>query len=193
MSRGNLLTIPAMRAPAFDLQMEATGLEEWDCGHTVTENAPVDFRGAKAKKIQISTFSNDWVKDVPNLIARLSSLVIEKKFQELNGMVVDFERRIKRLETTQTRIVPINTFEPEKYELLKPILVSVFQVDGEFEAGWYDANIHTSGENEEEAVHNLKSLILDYFDSFSKEPEGKLGIEPQRQLTVMKAFIRQEN
>jgi hypothetical protein len=193
MSRSSTLTIPAMRVPTFDPQVETTSLEQWDCGHAVTGNAPNIFRRAKAKKVYISSFSKDWAKDVPNLIARLSSMVIENKLQELNGIMVDFERRIRRIETTQTRVVPINTFEPEKYELLKPILVSVFPVDEEFEAGWYDANIHTSGENEEEAVNNLKSLILDYFDSLSKEPEEKLGIEPKRQLAIIKAFIQKTN
>ena len=62
--------------------------------------------------------------------------------------------------------------------------------EGGFEAGWFDANIHTTGENEEESVANLKSLILDFFDSFSREPIEKLGPEPKRQLAVIKQFLK---
>jgi hypothetical protein len=102
----------------------------------------------------------------------------------------DFQIRLHKLESAQTKIVPINTFAPEPYELLKTFLVSVQSVEGGFEAGWYDANIHTTGENEEEAVSNLKSLILDFFDSLSKESQEKLGIEPKRQLAVIRIFIK---
>jgi hypothetical protein len=68
--------------------------------------------------------------------------------------------------------------------------VAVQSTEGGSEAGWYDVNIYTSGENEEEAVANLKSLILDFFDSLSKEAAEKLGIEPKRQLEILKTFIK---
>ncbi len=89
-----------------------------------------------------------------------------------------------------TQCVPINTFAPEPYELIRPILVAVHRAQGGFNAGWFDANIHSSGANEEEAVANLKSLILDFFDSFSKEPPEKLGPEPTRQLAILRQFLR---
>ena len=57
--------------------------------------------------------------------------------------------------------MPIDTFAPEPYVVLKTILVTVSSVNGEFNAEWFDANIHFSGENEQEAVSNLKGLILD--------------------------------
>jgi hypothetical protein len=137
----------------------------------------------------------DWADTVPNLITQLVSQVADKKklelrFNLLEILTGEFEARLHKLESAQTKIVPINTFSPEPYELLKTFLVSVQSVDGGFEAGWFDANIHTEGENEEEAVSNLKSLILDYFDSFSKESPEKLGPEPTRQLAVMKKFIQ---
>ena len=139
-------------------------------------------------------YAADWENAVPNLILQLASQISEKKkleirFNLLEILTRELKARVNKLESAQTKIIPINTFAPEPYELLKTIFVTVQSVEDEFEAGWYDANIHTSGENEEEAVSNLKSLILDYFDSFSKEPAEKLGIEPKRQFAIIKTFI----
>ena len=102
----------------------------------------------------------------------------------------DFERRIQRLESLQTKIIPIDSFTPEPYRPLKTILVTVHPVEGGYSAGWFDANIHSSGDNEEEAVSNLKSLILDFFDKFSNEPAERLGPEPTRQLAVLREYIQ---
>jgi hypothetical protein len=142
-----------------------------------------------------NVFSPDWENAVPSLIEKLVSEVVEKKklqlrFSLLEIAIGELKSQLNALASAKTRIVPVNTFAPEKYDLLKPILVSVQAVEGEFEAGWFDANIHTTGENEEEAVGNLKSLILDYFDSFSKEPNENLGAEPKRQFAVIKTFIK---
>jgi hypothetical protein len=102
----------------------------------------------------------------------------------------DFEKRIQRLESLQTWIIPIDSFAPEPYKLLKTILVTVHPVEGGYSAGWFDANIHFSGDNEEEAVSNLKSLILDFFNIFSNEAAESLGPEPTRQLALMKEYIQ---
>jgi hypothetical protein len=153
------------------------------------------FASGAPKAHATHAFSPDWASVVPSLIAKLASDVAEKKKLELRFnlfeiLTNDFQIRLHKLESAQTKIVPINTFAPEPYELLKTFLVSVQSVEGGFEAGWYDANIHTTGENEEEAVSNLKSLILDFFDSLSKESQEKLGIEPKRQLAVIRTFIK---
>lgn len=157
-------------------------------------------RNPRIIKRHLSThiYAADWENEVPNLIAKLVSEVADKKtlelrFNLLEILAKDLQARIYKLENAKPEIVVINTFVPEPYELLRPILVSVHAVEDEFEAGWFDANIYAMGENEEEAVGNLKSLILDYFDSFSKEPAEKLGIEPKRQLAVIKTFIQRKH
>jgi hypothetical protein len=147
------------------------------------------------RRLPPHAYAPNWATEVPNLIIKLVSEVAEKKklelrFNLLEILAGELQARVHKLESSKTAIVPINTFAPEPYSLSKPILVSVQSAGDEFEAGWFDANIHSGGDNEEEAVSNLKSLILDYFDSLSKEPEEKLGIEPRRQLAVMKAFIQ---
>jgi len=88
------------------------------------------------------------------------------------------------------KTVEIRTFAPEPYQLPSPISVSVEEdADGSFLVSFFDANISTTGENEQEAFENLKSLILDVFDSLNREDPAKLGPEPRRQLAVLRRFI----
>ena len=86
--------------------------------------------------------------------------------------------------------VPITTFAPEPYDLLRQIVVVIHPNETGHTAGFFDANIHASGDTEEEALRNLKSLILDTFDALSAEPPGQLGPEPKRQLAVLREFVR---
>jgi hypothetical protein len=98
-------------------------------------------------------------------------------------------KRDVQLHTLVMSAVPINTFAPEPYELRQPLLF-VLQREGDaFIASFFDANVHASGDTQEEAFRNLKSLVLDVFDSLCAEPPGKLGPEPRRQLAVLQEFI----
>lgn len=85
-------------------------------------------------------------------------------------------------------IIPITTFAPEPYRLKRDILAVVQPSAEGFLAGFFDANIHASGDTEEEAVRNLKSLMLDVFDALVSEDRAKLGREPIRQLAVLNEF-----
>jgi predicted RNase H-like HicB family nuclease len=89
--------------------------------------------------------------------------------------------------------VPITSFAPEPYEASRPIPAVIQPCEQGFVAGFFDANIHAAGDTEEEAVRNLKSLILDVFDSLSAEPAATLGPEPKRQLAVLREFIARRN
>jgi hypothetical protein len=114
----------------------------------------------------------------------------EIQFAVVQLAVDGLEMRMQKLESLQTKIIPIDSFAPEPYVILKPILVAVHAIEDEFEASWFDANIHFSGGNEEEAVSNLKGLILDCFDRFSGKTPEQLGPEPVRQLAVMREYIQ---
>jgi hypothetical protein len=144
-----------------------------------------------------ASYAADWADKVPELLAKVVSLLTEKRKQELrfNFLQVtlsDYEKRIHKLECAQTKIIPVASFIPEPYMLLRTIFVSVNSIEGGFNAGWFDANIHSSGDNEEEAVANLKSLILDVFDNFTSEPAENLGPEPARQLAVLRHYIQRK-
>src|SRR5207247_10911151 len=72
-------------------------------------------------------------------------------------------------------IVPIATLEPAPYDLLREFSVVVQAVDDGFTATYFDANISTSGDTQEEAVSNLKSLLIDLLQDLEAEAPAKLG------------------
>ena len=90
-------------------------------------------------------------------------------------------------------ITQITTFGPEPYSAKPPIPVAIRRADDGFLAGFFDANIHTSGETEQEAFDNLRSLILDYYEALEHEKPELLGPEPTRQLAILRDFIRKQD
>jgi predicted RNase H-like HicB family nuclease len=86
--------------------------------------------------------------------------------------------------------IPISTFAPQPYEVLRPIPVLIRPDGEEFVASFVEANVNASGETQQEAFENVKSLILDAFDSLRSHPPEKLGPEPARRLAVLRDFIR---
>ena len=85
-------------------------------------------------------------------------------------------------------IVPISTFAPEPFEIIKPFSVVVQPVEGSFVATLFDANIGASGETPEDAVQNLKDIVLNALVVL-EEREHQLGREPKRQLAVLRSLI----
>jgi hypothetical protein len=83
----------------------------------------------------------------------------------------------------------ITTFAPETYEIKQPLPISIYRSGEEYTASLFDANIHTTGDNEQEAFDNIKSLILDMFDSLIARNLEDLGPGPKRQLAVLKQFV----
>ena len=108
---------------------------------------PFSARVAGGRQSQ-GVFSPDWANAVPSLIEKLVSEVVEKKkmelrFSLLENTVRELKSQINALAAAKTRIIPINTFAPEPYELLKPMLVCVQACEDGFEAGWYQcSSIH---------------------------------------------------
>lgn len=82
----------------------------------------------------------------------------------------------------------INSLQPEPYKLLQPIPVLVQARDEEWVASFYDANLHASGDTEQEAFDNLRSLILDVFESLTEE-KAELGVEPARQIAILRTYL----
>ena len=96
-------------------------------------------------------------------------------------------------QTESSHIVPITTFAPEPYRVINPISVLIVPSEGEYIASLVEANIHSSGDTLEEAVENVKSLILDIFEILSTTDPSHLGPEPTKQLARLKSFISRIN
>jgi hypothetical protein len=114
---------------------------------------------------------------------RLATL--EKDVQELKASV-------KALIEQRVITVPITTFAPEPYELIKAMKAVVQPVEDEFVATFFDANINASGGTQQDAVANLKDMMLGLLEVLEEEPADKLGKEPARQLAVLREFIRRK-
>lgn len=114
------------------------------------------------------------------------------RLRSLEGQIASLAERLAGLEApaSVTRTAYIQSFAPEPYELTTPIAVMIEGSTGECVATFHDANISASGETEQEAFENLKSLLLDVFDSLDAEDPDKLGPEPARQLAVLRSFVR---
>ncbi len=77
------------------------------------------------------------------------------------------------------------------YRVLRSIPVTIRKDGDGFVATFFDANISTGGDNQQEAVANLQSLIADFYDELAATPVEKLGPSLQRQKHVLAEFVCQ--
>ena len=108
--------------------------------------------------------------------------------------VAEVEQVLKRLgelgALRRSFLVPIETLEPEPYEITRPFTAVVMEAEGEFEASIFDLSIFASGDTEEEAIANLKETLLDTVDRLNGLPDARLGKGPLRQKSLLNKYIR---
>lgn len=109
------------------------------------------------------------------------------------------EREVQELRTLVSRsqqgnfiVVPVRTLGDEPFELKQEIPVVVQSTGDDFVATYFDAGISMSGDTQEEAIDNLKALIVDLFESYTAD-EAKLGPVPRKQFAAMKAVLRRRS
>ncbi len=85
--------------------------------------------------------------------------------------------------------VRLTTLAPEPFDVLREIPAILQQTQDSFVATFFDANLAASGDTREEAVQNLKTLIVEIFEDLESEPIEKLGPEPRHQLAVLQETI----
>ena len=125
----------------------------------------------------------------------VGELVPADLLAHLQGEIVKLRNDVERLRSKkESVVVPITTFAPEPYGLTREMKVVVQPASDEsYVASLFDANLSMTGETETDAVANLKAWILDVYDNLDEQPEGALGPEPQRQLAVLRTFIRRRD
>lgn len=104
--------------------------------------------------------------------------------------VLSLERRVAELERSAPVCVPIETLAPEPYEVIKPFHAVVQAQGEEYVASFFDANLNASGATQEDAVLNLKDVIVAVFETLTGHEPDQLGPGPARQLEVLKEFVR---
>ena len=107
------------------------------------------------------------------------------------------EQRVANLEqsfhtaivATQPISIWLSSLGVVGYTVQKPIPVTIRQDGDEFVATFFDANISTGGDTEQEAIANLQSLIADFYDDLAATPDEKLGPSLRRQKLVLVEFL----
>jgi hypothetical protein len=120
-----------------------------------------------------------------------------KRLDELCDRVAGLESKVEQVLRKLTELsalrrsflVPIETLEPEPYEILRPLTAVVAEGEGEFEAAIFDLGIFASGDTEEEAIANLKEKLLDTFDQLNELPDTRLGKGPLRQKGLLNKCV----
>ena len=106
------------------------------------------------------------------------------QMSEVLQRVENLEQRINQ----RSVIVPIQDLEPSQVKIKQPIFAVVQEDDGVFVASFVDANMNASGETQLDAVEMLKDVIAASFQLFLNK-ESILGVEPKRQLAVLRCFV----
>jgi predicted RNase H-like HicB family nuclease len=154
---------------------------QWDISHS--KSVQVLAPTPKPNKRLLETFQE---------FLKISS---EKFRQELKIKMIEREifilrREINNLKNNQPISIPINTFHPAPYEILKPFYVVLKPDDNEFIAYFPDANISASGSTIDEAVFNIKDMITVTFDLLIDRKKEELGAIPRHQIQVLKHFLK---
>ena len=106
---------------------------------------------------------------------------LEEELQELK----------RRLTDSGARLV-VASLAPEPYDVIAEIPVWVRPEGESYVASFVDANVNASGETVNDAVGNLKDMMVALLESLGSLPKKRLGKGPARQLAVLRAFIRKK-
>jgi hypothetical protein len=98
--------------------------------------------------------------------------------------------RLHALESAQTITAQMDSMLPAPYDVIRTIPVAIQKHPDSFVATFFDANIGASGDTEAEAFSNLREMVISTFEILEENSDGHLGIEPARQLEVLRGYIR---
>ncbi|MGC9994979.1 MAG: hypothetical protein ABSE79_06610 [Terriglobia bacterium] len=119
---------------------------------------------------------------------------LDELCESFAGLESKVDQELKRLgelgAQRRSFLVPIETLEPEPYELLRPFTAVVTEEEGEFQASLFDLSVFASGDTEEEAIANLKETLLDTVDRLNELPDARLGKGLLRQKNLLNKIVR---
>ena len=157
--------------------------------------------GAKATQAA-SVFSpsgvvvQNWDEALNAAVQSLVADIAEKRgriatMEKIENEIVELKKQIAELRLPAIQAT-IASLTPEPYVLLKNIPIVIHSEENDFTATFFDANIAMSGDTREEAVTNLKAIIIDTFESLEEE-ESILGPEPVKQLALLRDFLKRRD
>ncbi len=86
--------------------------------------------------------------------------------------------------------VRIDDLSPMPFALRQAIFVDLYENAGEYRARFADADIEITGETPEEAIGNLKSLVVATFEDLVDADPNALDPRQRRQRGVLEALLR---
>jgi hypothetical protein len=131
--------------------------------------------------------------EIPELVQLTDEIVGRERVRldKLEHDLAILQMQCNELRDGQSVVVPVETLAPEPFLLTRHFQVVVRPCGGDYQATFFDANIGTMGDTAEEAVQNLKALIIDTLECLESNEE-KLGPEPMRQFAILKALIQKK-
>lgn len=115
------------------------------------------------------------------------------RLETLQREVALLKGRCAVLERLSPILVPIESFAPEPYEVVKPLHAVVRYQNEQYIASFFDANLSASGDTQVEAVLNLKDIIASTFEILTTLQESELGPGPLQQRKVLEEFVQKKD
>ena len=140
-----------------------------------------------ASSVLSTVVSENWRQSVKAAVQSFAAAAATRS--HVLARIDRLEKEVAGLRAATSVQAVICSLAPEPYELSKGIPVTIQGADDEWTATFFDANIAISGDTQEEAVDNLKGLIVDTLESLV-EDEAILGPGPARQLATLRDFIQ---
>lgn len=100
------------------------------------------------------------------------------------------EAAVERLESRESSLrVRIQSLSPWPARLLRDLEITLRPTGEGWEANFFDANLHASGDTETEAIDNFKVSLIDELEILGSIPESALGPEMIRQFRVLSELV----
>ena len=137
-------------------------------------------------------------EDIKNLIEDFTAVLLPRweeaaRLETLQREVALLKGRCAVLERLSPILVPIESFAPEPYEVVKPLHAVVRYQNEQYIASFFDANLSASGDTQVEAVLNLKDIIAGTFEILTTLQESELGPGPLQQRKVLEEFVQKKD
>ena len=166
-------------------------LNDWtaNVNHEVSAISDLFHEGGVRVAVQQSRSLEDQLRAALGSAQKLNQLC-----EQVARVETKIDQVLKNLEEaglrTQSIVVPIETLDPEPYELLRPFTTVITRSGEEFEASVFDASIFASGDTEEDAVANLKDTLIDTYERLNELGDDQLGPGPLKQKNILNKLIR---
>ncbi len=132
----------------------------------------------------------DWQAKVKSAFEQLAAKAGGDRLARVEKELLELKENCNVLRDRQSIVVPVNSLDPEPYELLKGFMAVVQPEDESFVATFFDANINASGETQADAIENLKDVLITTFQSL--ENETRLGRGAARRLAILRTIMRKK-